>query len=153
MYSPLGRPLFDGKGGVILDSELQREGFVRFMDRDFGIPMCFSLSLGINLIFLLPFSSHLSFSIFFSVNFLVCIHTQHRLILFPKSGSYLPKPLKFSTFNMNSTYSKKKPYIFLLICVVKERKYWKDETVLVHTENPNNPNILIYFHICVHLDL
>lgn len=81
-------------------------------------------------------------------------HTQHRLVSFPisKPGSYLVKSLKFLTFNMNSMYSKKHD-IFLLICVVKVQRYWKDETVLVHTENPTNPYILIPFHIHVHLDL
>lgn len=152
MHYLLCRPLFDGKGGVILDSELHKEGFVRFMDPDSGIPLCFCLSLGINLIFLLLFSSHLLFFTYFYVNFLFCIHTQHRFISSPKSGTYLVKSLKFSTFNMNSMYSKK-AYIFLLICVVKEPMYWKDETVLVHTENPNNSHIIISFHFCVHLDL
>lgn len=154
MHCPLSRPLFDGKGDVIFGSELPTEGFIRFLDLDFGIPLCFCLSLDIKLIFLLSIPSHLLFFIYSSVNFLVYTHTQHRLVSFPisKPGSYLVKSLKFLTFNMNSMYSKKHD-IFLLICVVKVQRYWKDETVLVHTENPTNPYILIPFHIHVHLDL
>lgn len=121
MHCLLSKTLFDGKGGVIFDSQLHKEGFMIFMDPDFGIPLCFCLSLGIKLTFLLSILSHL-YILFIPLLIFWFAFTQHRLVSFPKSGSYPVKSLKFSTFNMDSMNSKKTEF-FLLICVVKVQRY------------------------------
>lgn len=132
MHCMLTRPLFDGKASVIFDSELCKEGFMRIMDPDFGVRLCFCLSLGI--IFLPAFPSHLLFLsiplIIFSFAF-----TQHRFV---RLHSYLAKS---EIFNLQHVFNYvfQKTDFFLLICVVKEQRYWKEETVLVYTENPNKP--------------
>jgi len=100
MYRPLCKPLFDGKEGVI-HSELHKKRFMRFMDPDFGNPLCFFLPLGINLLFFLPW--HLLFFTSFIfihslMNFLFCIPTQYRLVSFSEWGSFTANPLKFAAF-------------------------------------------------------
>lgn len=146
MHCPLSRPLSDGKGGVIFDSELHKEGFMRFMGPDFGIPLCFCLSLGINLNCFLPFLSHLLF--LFIPLLIFCFAFIHSTDCFHFSNQVpIYSTVKFSAFKINSMYSQKNE-VFCRICVVKEQRYWKDETVLIHTENPNNSHILIALHNC-----
>lgn len=148
MYCPLCRPLFDGREVVIVDSELHKEGFMKFMDPDFGNPLCFCLPLGIKLIFFL--SWHLMFFTPFifihsPMNFLFCILTQHWLVSLSKSGSsksgsYPGNSLKYPAFNVASLYAKKTES-FLLIFVVKEWGHLKDETVSGYTRNPNSLHV------------